>query len=350
MIISASYKTDIPAFYGEWFMRRLQAGWCQTHNPYGRQVYTINLRREPDDAGREGVDGIVFWTKNIAPFMRHLAVVAECGYPFVVQHSITGYPRVLEQRVVDWERAAACVREIARTYGPRAAIWRYDPILFTDITPPEWHAETFARLAGQLAGAVTEAVVSVAQIYRKTRRNMAAAAAVAGFDWTPHEAHSERYGRELIARLAGIARAHGIALKVCAQERFLLPGLVEEARCIDAAWFGGVYKRHGNRTECACSASRDIGEYDTCPHGCVYCYAVHNRARALARLRRHDPGSAFLCEPDSPTIQVARRPSLAQRTQPTPAITATRAATGAREAVDRQRRARPEARQPPLLQ
>src|SRR5215467_1945317 len=115
MIISASYKTDIPAFYGEWFMRRLQAGWCQTHNPYGRQVYTINLRREPDDAGREGVDGIVFWTKNIAPFMRHLAVVAECGYPFVVQHSITGYPRVLEQRVVDWERAAACMREIART-------------------------------------------------------------------------------------------------------------------------------------------------------------------------------------------------------------------------------------------
>lgn len=347
MIISASYKTDIPAFYGEWLMRRLRAGWCKTINPYGRQVYSVNLRREADDEGREGVDGIVFWTKNAGPFMPHLAEVHERGYPFVVQHSINGYPRALESRVVDDSRSVACVREIAERYGPRAAIWRYDPIVFTSLTPLEWHMETFARLAERLRGAVAEVVVSVAQIYQKTQRNLAAAAAAEGFDWTMHEQQSTQHGRALIRELAEVARGHGIALKVCAQERFLIPGLVEEAHCIDAAWFGGTYKRHGNRKECACSASRDIGEYDTCPHGCVYCYAVQHREKALARYRRHNPDSEFLFEPDFPTIQVAPP---AARTKKPPASAS--AATGRRQATSgsRRKRVRAEASasQPPL--
>ncbi|HEU5441818.1 MAG TPA: DUF1848 domain-containing protein [Ktedonobacterales bacterium] len=350
MIISASYKTDIPAFYGEWFMRRLRAGWCRTVNPYGRQVYTVNLRREADDEGREGVDGIVFWTKNVGPFMPHLAEVDERGYPFVVQHSINGYPRALESRVVDASRAVGSVREIAEGYGSRAVVWRYDPIVFTSLTPLEWHMATFTRLAEQLHGAVREVVVSVAQLYQKTQRNMDAAAAAEGFDWTMHEQQSEQEGRELIRELAKIARGHGIALKVCAQERFLIPGLVEEAHCIDAAWFGGAYKRHGNRTECACSASRDIGEYDTCPHGCVYCYAVQHREKALARYHRHNPDSEFLFEPDFPTIQVAPR---APRTKKAPA-SIENAAPGRRQATSggtRRKRVRAEASasQPPLL-
>ncbi len=313
MIISASYKTDIPAFYGEWFMNRLRAGWCKMVNPYGRQVYTVNLRREPDDEGREGVEGIVFWTKNAGPFVRHLAEVRERGYPFVVQHTINGYPRELEARVADYPRIVATVRAIAAEYGPCAVVWRYDPILFTSLTPIAWHVEHFGALAEQLAGATTEVVISFAQVYEKTRRNLDAAAAAEGFAWSMHEATAypddpaDDRARGLVRQLAHIARAHGMRLAVCAQERFLIPGLVEEAHCIDATWFGGTYARHGNRKECACSASRDIGEYDTCPHGCVYCYAVRNRPLALARYRRHDPSSAFLFEPDFPTIQVEPR-------------------------------------------
>jgi uncharacterized protein DUF1848 len=350
MIISASYKTDIPAFYGEWFMRRLRAGWCRTVNPYGRQVYTVNLRREADDEGREGVDGIVFWTKNVGPFMPHLAEIAERGCPFVVQHSINGYPRALESRVVDAARSVTCVRKIAERYGSRAVIWRYDPIIFTSLTPPEWHLATFTRLAEQLQGAVAEVVVSVAQIYQKSRRNMNTAAAAEGFDWTMHAQQSEQHGRELIRELAEIARGQGIALTVCAQERFLIPGVVEEAHCIDAAWFGGAYKRHGNRKECACSASRDIGEYDTCPHGCVYCYAVQHREKALARYRRHDPDGEFLFAPDFPTIQVAPR---APRTTTTTLTSTEDSAPGRRRATSGSRHkrvgAKASASQPPLL-
>lgn len=319
MIISASYKTDIPAFYGEWFINRLRAGWCQMVNPYGRQVYTVNLRLvgasggRLDDAGREGVEGIVFWTKYVGPFVKHLAEVHERGYPFVVQHTINGYPRELEARVADYPRIVAAVHEIAAEYGPQAVVWRYDPILFTSLTPLDWHVEHFGALAEQLAGATREVVISFAQIYQKTRRNMESAARSEGFDWSMHEATTypedptDDRARGLVAKLADIAREHGMRLTVCAQERFVIPGLAEAARCIDARWFGGEYVRHGNRKECACSASRDIGEYDTCPHGCVYCYAVRNRPLALARYRRHDPTSTFLFEPDFPTIQVRPR-------------------------------------------
>ncbi|MGH2517705.1 MAG: DUF1848 family protein, partial [Ktedonobacterales bacterium] len=151
-------------------------------------------------------------------------------------------------------------------------------------------------------------------IYTKTKRNMDAAAREQGFSWGMHESTAypddaaDQRALHLAIYLAGVAAAYGMTLKVCAQERFLAPGIIEEAHCIDAAWFGQAYKKHGNRTECACSASRDIGEYDTCPHGCVYCYAVRNRELALARHKRHDPNGEFLFEPEFPTmIQVERR-------------------------------------------
>jgi len=88
MIISASYKTDIPTFYGEWFMNRLHAGYCKMVNPYGRQIYTVDL-------SPERVDGFVFWTKNIGPFLKYLPEIRQMGYPFIVQHGIDGYPHEL---------------------------------------------------------------------------------------------------------------------------------------------------------------------------------------------------------------------------------------------------------------
>ena len=94
-------------------------------------------------------------------------------------------------------------------------------------------------------------------------------------------------------------------LKVCSQKALLIPGIVEEARCVDAdrlervahRQIVGKSKQKGNRKECGCFASKDIGEYDTCPHGCVYCYAVRNRDLALQRYKAHDPKGEFLFAP-----------------------------------------------------
>jgi DNA repair photolyase len=292
MIISASYKTDIPAFYGRWFLNRLGAGFCRMVNPYGGQTYRIDLTRP-------AVDGFVFWTKNLGPFLGALDVVADAGFPFVVQHSVTGLPTALERSVPDWERAAEHMAHVRDRWGPRAAVWRYDPIVTTDSTPPSWHRETFARIAGRLRGVTDEAVVSFLQPYRKTARNMDAA----GQPWRDPDQEEKR---ALLADLAGIAAEHGMALTLCTQPELEgVPGVVP-TRCVDAERLSDVAGRpvsareKGNRPGCFCAESRDIGDYDTCPHGCVYCYAVANRATAQRRFAAHDPEGEFLFARDRP--------------------------------------------------
>ncbi len=294
MIISASYKTDIPAFYGEWFENRLKAGYCMVANPYNRrQVRRVSLL--PED-----VEGFVFWTKNLGPFMGRLERVAELGRPFTVQYTITGYPRELERTVVDADRSVRHLRTVAERYGPKAAVWRYDPILFSSLTPAEYHLDNFERLAGSLEGSCDEVVISFATIYKKTARNLAAAAREFGFTW---EDPPDNVKLDLAARLAEMAGARSMRLSVCSQWRYVVPG-AQAARCVDArrlAAMGGQPIRarlKGNRPDCGCYESVDIGVYDTCPHGCVYCYAVLHRDLALSRYRSHDPEGEFLFSPN----------------------------------------------------
>jgi hypothetical protein len=292
VIVSASYRTDIPAFYGDWFQARLAAGFCQTANPYGGPPSTVDLTAE-------AVDGFVFWTRNAAPFTGALAEVARRGIPFTVQYTITGYPRALESSVTDTKRSIETVRALVERYGPRVCVWRYDPVLLTSLTPPAWHRETFTRLAAALAGTVDEVVLSFAQIYAKTARNTARAATRHDFTWADPPAVAKQ---TLLAALAAIAADHDLAATLCAQPDLLASPLAP-ARCIDAQRLADIAgrpiaaKTKGNRPGCLCAQSRDIGAYDTCPHGCVYCYAVRSPEAAKRAYKAHDPGSTFLTPP-----------------------------------------------------
>lgn len=284
MIISASYKTDIPTFYGEWFMNRLRAGYCKMVNPYNRRVISVSLHKDT-------VEGIVFWTKNVGPFLKHLDEVKLSGFPFVLQHTINGYPRALEQAVVDAPKAVEHLHRVADKFGPRVCVWRYDTIINSSFTPLEYHIETFARLAKALQGATDEVVISFAHLYQKTLRNMEKAAKEHGFTWSDP---SDDWKKDLARELASAAAAHRIRLTVCSQPQFIVPGCYE-AHCVDADRLADVVGSpvkaclKGNRKECGCFESRDIGEYDTCPHGCVYCYAVQNQGLAKSRYKQHDP-------------------------------------------------------------
>ena len=287
MIVSASYRTDIPAYYGPWFLRRLKAGFCRAANPYGGKPATVSLK--PPD-----VDGFVFWTRNPGPFADALQELRARRLPFVVQFTITGYPRALEAAVRKTDRAVAQFRSLARRYGPRIAVWRYDPILFTSITTPDWHARNFASLADALRGSTDEVVVSLIDDYRKTRRNLALAARAHGFTPIPPPGDM----RSFLRGLAGIAADHGMKLTACTE-----PALdIAPARCIDARRLSDIAgkeiaaRRRGNRPGCLCDESRDIGAYDSCAQGCAYCYAVADRDRAKLNLAAHDPGSEFLIE------------------------------------------------------
>ncbi|MCP5367292.1 MAG: DUF1848 domain-containing protein [Hyphomicrobiales bacterium] len=292
MIVSASYKTDIPAFYGDWFMARLDAGFAAQANPYGGPPSRVSLA--PAD-----VDGFVFWTRNAGPFRAHLDQVARRGFPFVVQITITGYPRALDAATVAAQAAVAQARELAAAFGRHAVVWRYDPVVFSSLTPAGWHRRAFARLAGDLAGAVDEVVLSVMQPYRKTARNMDRAAAAHGFDWWDPAADEKR---ALLADLTAVARDHGMRATLCDQPELRVDGL-GEARCVDAERLGQVagrpldVPRKPHRPTCGCWASRDIGAYDSCPQGCAYCYAVASPAAAKRRLAAHDPAGEFLVAP-----------------------------------------------------
>jgi hypothetical protein len=288
VIVSASYRTDIPAFYARWFMARLAAEYARVANPYGGGAYEVSLR--PGE-----VDGFVFWTRNIRPLLPDLDRVRAIA-PFVVQFTVTGYPRSLESSVIAPDEAVAQLDELRQRFGPRVAVWRYDPIVLTSELNADAHTANFAALAHQLAGLVDEVVLSFANPYRKTSRNLDRAARRHGFAWRDPPADEKR---ALLARLAAIATEHGIAANLCTQPDLLLPGL-GEARCIDARRLSDVAqapiaaRESGNRPGCRCALSRDIGAYDTCPHGCVYCYAVADRDRALLRYRAHDPDAETL--------------------------------------------------------
>lgn len=283
MIVSASYRTDIPAFHAAWLLGRLEAGFAEVKNPYGGAPYTVSLR--PGE-----VQGFVLWTRNIKPLLPDLPRVAERA-PFMVQFTLTGYPRPLEPGVIDREAALAQLKALRQAWGPRVAVWRYDPILISSLTPPEVHREGFAAIAAALDGVVDEVVVSFADLYRKTARNLAAAARRHGFDWRDP---TDDEKRALLEDLSGIAGEHRMRLTLCV-EPALASGAAEPARCIDAARLSDIAGRpilareQGNRPGCLCAASRDIGAYDTCAQGCVYCYAVTSRTRASQRIKAQDP-------------------------------------------------------------
>jgi Domain of unknown function (DUF1848) len=288
VIVSASYRTDIPAFYADWLLRRLRAGYCHVANPYGGAAYEVSLA--PD-----AVDGFVLWSRNMAPLMPDLDAVRRVA-PFIVQFTLTGYPRALEASVINADEAVEQLRELRRRFGARVAVWRYDPVVFTAEWDAAAHAAQFAVLARRLKGSVDEVVLSVMHPYKKTQRNLDRAARRHGFLWRDPPAEEKRH---LLHSLAAIAREEGLAPTLCSQPELLGPGL-GEARCIDAARLADVAQHPiaaptgGNRPGCRCALSRDIGAYDTCPHGCVYCYAVADRDRAVANFRKHDPDAAML--------------------------------------------------------
>jgi len=222
------------------------------------------------------------------------------------------YPRALEFRVTNSDRAVKHMHWLRNRFGQHVAVWRYDPVVFTSLTNMDFHRENFARLAGALEGATNEVVISFAQVYRKTERNMNWAAHRFGFTW---EDPIDVVKADLAGEFGGIAAQHGMKAGMCSQRRFAVDG-VGEASCINSHRLSLVAgkpiqaEHRGNRSECECDVSRDIGAYDTCPHGCVYCYAVQNRGRAVQLYRRHNPESEFLIEPD-PGI-VAQDPANSQ--------------------------------------
>lgn len=276
MIISASRRTDIAAFYSEWLLRRIREGYCEVRNPYNRaQVSRVSLRRED-------VDGIVFWTRNPRPLMARLDALD--GYRYYFQYTIVDNGRAHDGRSPGIKAAI----ETFQTLSERATvIWRYDPIVATAGVD---HAERFAAIASALDGCTSRCVISLVDAYRKTERRMAELRGTADEPLAPDVP-------ALIPRLAAIARAHGMDIVSCAEELDLEPHGVRPGRCIDPDVLGldtDLRKDPSQRAACGCVVSRDIGAYDTCLFECRYCYATSSFTRSRERHAAHDPASPAL--------------------------------------------------------
>ncbi|MHB0939638.1 MAG: DUF1848 domain-containing protein [Armatimonadota bacterium] len=293
MIISASRRTDIPAFYTEWFMHRVREGYCDVANPFrADQVSRVSLRAED-------VDVIVFVTRNARPLLPHLAELDARGLRYSFQYTLTGYPRQLEANTPAVSDALDALHRLVEHIGPERLIWRYDPILFTTLTPPVFHVKQFTRLAEALRDLTRRVTVSIMDDYRwvSARLKRLEREGVARLEMT-----DEELGR-VLRSLAAAAHAHGMEIFSCAEPIDLSPYGIAPGKCIDDAYIRRVFgidvthrKDPSQRKPCGCIVSKDIGAYDTCIHGCVYCYATRNGDAARRRHAAHRVDTPALWE------------------------------------------------------
>jgi len=292
-VISASRRTDIPAFYSRWLLNRLRAGCCHWVNPFGGQVYRVSL--QPEDCL-----AVVFWTRNFAPLLPHIKALHTAGYRFYVHYTLTGYPKVLESHAPPVSDAIAVMQQLAEEITSDFVLWRYDPIILSNLTPVPYHLEQFHTLCEKLSGATRRCYFSFAQLYGKTERHLTRLRDEEGF--TYHEPTlDERH--MLVAALRDIAAPHGITLYACCGDALIGEG-VEKAHCVDADLIHRLrpdrdfsLRKAPTRKECGCYRTVDIGAYDTCAFGCAYCYATNSRDIGLARLQEHDPDDSLLYRP-----------------------------------------------------
>lgn len=298
MIISASRRTDIPAFYAKWWMERVRAGFLLTRNPYNaQQIRRVSLL--PAE-----VDLIVFWSRNPQPLLRHLPELDSLGYRYYFHLTLTDYPRALESATPPVEQAVASFQQLARRIGSERVIWRYDPILVCNWLSIADHLRAFERLAAQLAGHTRRVVVSLADLYPRVARNLRQ---IAGLELHPL---SEAELAQLASGLVQIAQRHGMAIFSCAETLPLAQWGIARGKCIDEALIQRLFgltlsgqKDRGQREACLCIKSVDIGSYQSCLHGCHYCYATTDPQLARRHYLHHNPLSPFLLgEPDADTL------------------------------------------------
>ena len=282
MIINTGQRTDIPAFYAEWFSNRLKEGLVCVRNPYNPNQVS-RYRLDPSV-----VDCIGFCTKNPAPMFPYIDLLKDYGQYWFV--TITPYGRDIEPNVPDKHWMLEQFKQLSGLVGIHSVGWRYDPVIISERYTEKYHLRAFAQIADALSGYTETVVISFIDLYHNVRRNFPEAKEVS---------RDQRLtlGREFIR----IAAANGMTVKPCAEGDELSVYGADCGGCMQISDYEKAVgmrldapKKKGARAGCACYLSCDIGAYNTCRHFCRYCYANSEPERVLALSRQHDPASPFL--------------------------------------------------------
>ena len=292
MIINTGQRTDIPAFYADWFVNRLKAGFVLVRNPYNPRSVT-RYRLSP-----EVVDLIGFCTKNPAPMLPHLDLLRPYGQYWYV--TITPYGKEIEPGVPDKREVLDSFRRLSDTVGPDRMGWRYDPVFISGEYPAERHIRAFEYMAQTLSGYTRTAVISFVDLYEKTKRNFP--------EVRPVTAEQRLQLGKAFVEIAG---QYGMTVRPCGEGDELARFGADCSGCMTVAMYEQalgrrlkVPKTAPARKECACYLGGDIGAYNTCGHLCRYCYANYDAATVRKNLAAHDPESPLLIGRLEPGDQV----------------------------------------------
>lgn len=293
MIISASRRTDIPAYYSEWFLNRIRDGFAYVRNPMNfHQISKISLSHEV-------VDAIVFWTKNPVPMMDKIDAFRD--YPFYFQFTLTAYGKDIEPGLPSKNQVlipAFC--DLSKRIGRERVVWRYDPIFLNDTYTVDYHKKYFQVLAAKIGKYTEKCTVSFLDMYMNTEKNTAPL----GIRVPTVEEQIE-----LMKSFAETAKKYDFYIDTCAEKVDFSEFGIRHAHCVDRERIERIGNFHldikkdaNQRESCGCVASIDIGTYNTCRNGCLYCYANYDKGSVEKQTRYHDPLSPLLfgrvCEHD----------------------------------------------------
>ncbi len=286
MIISASRRTDIPSYYGEWFMRRLREGSVFIPNPYNAKRYS------KASLTRDAVDIIAFWTKNPIPFMQYLTEIDKMGYVYYFQFTLTPYGRETESNLPHKDKLLEVFINLSKSIGRERLVWRYDPIIINKQYDMNYHAEMFSYMARKLSNYTERCIVSFVDNYKNVTARLGK-----DLNYTTTE-----QGMLTIASIfSKLAKENGIDLFTCSEEIELGQFDIQHGACIDKSHIEkilgskiNIRKDKNQRSKCLCVESIDIGTYNCCANGCNYCYALTTQQSSLYNMRKHNSKSPVL--------------------------------------------------------
>ena len=246
MIISASRRTDIPSFYTDWFLNRIQEKQVWVRNPMNaHQISRIDLSPEV-------VDGIVFWTKNPKPMLKRLKELKEYAYYF--QYTINPYGREIEEHLPPLKERMESFKILSEMIGKERVIWRYDPVIINNTYTAQYHLDQFSYMAEVLAPYTKKCVFSYLDFYTKMKNKMKQ------MGIRPADREEKEYLAEAFSKTAS---RYGIVLETCAEDIDLEKYGIAHGRCIDDRLLSRIIdcplkveKDKNQRLECGCSQYR----------------------------------------------------------------------------------------------
>jgi len=280
MIVSVSRRCDIPRYEFDWFMERLDDGFVDVANPFNaRQIRRVSLKPRisielPNEQINDGVDLFVFWTRDPHNILKNTDELTNRGFHFYVMVTVTGYPAILEPVRPDTHKTLEIIRKLSQKIGAERVIWRYDPIILTNVTDADFHRENFKNLSKELEGYVKRVIISLYDDYRGAKQRlgtMEKAGMLRMLDTDNIE--------ETLAEIADSAKAADMEIQSCAEKDDFTHLGIKGGACIDPVLIKKLFnmdfngKDKNQRPNCLCCQSVDIGSYGTCCAGCVYCYA-----------------------------------------------------------------------------